>query len=120
MNLLADFAGGGLTAAFGIVTALLNRERNGGNGCIIDNSMVEGLSYLGTFVRQYYDRDDLWKDHHSAFVSNCPIYRTYEAKDGKYMAVGALEPKVTINLFKGLANSYCKLKKTRTIRKCPL
>ena len=29
VNLLADFAGGGLTAAFGIVTALLNREKNG-------------------------------------------------------------------------------------------
>lgn len=29
VNLLADFAGGGLTAAFGIVAALLKREKNG-------------------------------------------------------------------------------------------
>ncbi|KAK5985704.1 Alpha-methylacyl-CoA racemase [Trichostrongylus colubriformis] len=99
VNLLADFAGGGLTAAFGIVTALLNREKNGGQGCIIDCSMAEGLSYLASFVRRYHDIEHLWTQPYAAFSGDCPIYRTYKTKDDKWLAVGALEPKFSRNLF---------------------
>ncbi|CAI4225550.1 unnamed protein product [Auanema sp. JU1783] len=73
-NLLADFAGGGLTAAFGIVSALLGRQNNGGQGCIVDCSMVEGLAYLGSFVSQYQDMEHLWKMPFAAFQGKCPIY----------------------------------------------
>lgn len=43
MNLIADFAGGGLTCALGIVLALLERAKSG-EGQIIDASMVSILS----------------------------------------------------------------------------
>ncbi|KAK6751849.1 hypothetical protein RB195_003336 [Necator americanus] len=102
VNLLADFAGGGLTAAFGIVAALLKREKNGGHGCIIDCSMSEGLSYLGSFVRRYHDIAHLWTEPYAAFSGDCPIYRSYETKDKKWLAVGALEPKFNSNLFEVL------------------
>ncbi|VDP61332.1 unnamed protein product [Heligmosomoides polygyrus] len=75
VNLLADFAGGGLTAAFGIVAALLKREKNGGHGCIIDCSMADGLSYLGSFVRRYQDIEHLWSLPYAAFSGDCPVYR---------------------------------------------
>ncbi|KAK6026219.1 III protein, CoA-transferase family [Ostertagia ostertagi] len=101
-NLLADFAGGGLTAAFGIVAALLKREKNGGHGCIIDCSMFEGLSYLASFIRRYHDIEHLWTQPYAAFSGDCPIYRTYKTKDDKWLAVGALEPKFSRNLFKVL------------------
>lgn len=39
INLLADFAGGGLTCAFGILVALFERTRSG-KGQVIDASMV--------------------------------------------------------------------------------
>ncbi|CAJ0583464.1 unnamed protein product, partial [Mesorhabditis spiculigera] len=94
-NLLADFAGGGLTAAFGIVSALFNRNSNGGHGCIIDASMTEGMAYLGTFVTMYKDMDMLWNIPYASFSGDCPIYRTYETKDNKFMSVGALEPRFT-------------------------
>lgn len=45
VNLLADFAGGGLTCAFGIVMALFERTRSG-LGQIIDSNMVEGGAYV--------------------------------------------------------------------------
>ncbi|WKY07276.1 hypothetical protein Q1695_007036 [Nippostrongylus brasiliensis] len=99
VNLLADFAGGGLTAAFGVVAALLKREKNGGHGCIIDCSMSEGLSYLGSFVRRYYDMEHLWTQPYAAFSGDCPVYRTYKTKDDKWVAVGALEPKFNTTLF---------------------
>ncbi|PIO54076.1 III protein, CoA-transferase family [Teladorsagia circumcincta] len=78
VNLLADFAGGGLTAAFGIVAALLKREKNGGHGCIIDCSMSEGLSYLASFIRRYHDIEHLWTQPYAAFSGDCPIYRCFE------------------------------------------
>uniref|UniRef100_A0A0K0CW27 Alpha-methylacyl-CoA racemase n=1 Tax=Angiostrongylus cantonensis TaxID=6313 RepID=A0A0K0CW27_ANGCA len=99
-NLLADFAGGGLTAAFGIVAALLKREKNGGHGCIIDCSMSDGVSYLGSFVRRYQDMEHLWTRPFAAFSGDCPVYRAYKTKDGKWMAVGALEPKFSLSLFR--------------------
>lgn len=49
VNLLADFAGGGLMCALGIVMALYQRQSTG-RGQVIDANMVEGASYIGTFV----------------------------------------------------------------------
>uniref|UniRef100_A0AC35GGS9 Uncharacterized protein n=1 Tax=Panagrolaimus sp. PS1159 TaxID=55785 RepID=A0AC35GGS9_9BILA len=101
-NLLADFAGGSLTTAFGIVAALVQRNSNGGKGAIIDTSMTEGLAYLGSFISAYRDNDMLWDHEFAAFTGTCPIYRTYETKDGKFMSVGALEPKFNKRLFEKL------------------
>lgn len=49
LNLLADFAGGGLMCAMGIVMALLEREKSQ-KGQIIDCSMVEGAAYVGSWI----------------------------------------------------------------------
>ncbi|GMT05421.1 hypothetical protein PENTCL1PPCAC_27595, partial [Pristionchus entomophagus] len=98
VNLLSDFAGGGLTAAFGIVAALFQRTTNGGKGAVLDVSMTEGLAYLSTFISMYKSIDYLWTVPFAAFGSECPIYRCYETKDGKYMSVGCLEPKFTHNM----------------------
>lgn len=46
VNLLADFAGGGMTCALGIVMALYERSQSG-QGQVIDSSMVEGSAYVG-------------------------------------------------------------------------
>ncbi|PAV62909.1 hypothetical protein WR25_26747 [Diploscapter pachys] len=69
----------------------------GGNGCVIDSSMVEGLAYLGSFVSQYQDLSMLWTDPYAMFSGI-----TYETSDGKYVAVGALEPKFNGNLLQVL------------------
>uniref|UniRef100_A0A7E4W1K1 Alpha-methylacyl-CoA racemase n=1 Tax=Panagrellus redivivus TaxID=6233 RepID=A0A7E4W1K1_PANRE len=98
-NLLADFAGGALTAAFGVVSALFQRTNNGGKGVIIDASMVDGLAYLGSWITAFRDIDIFWNMPYGAFTGDCPIYRTYETKDGKFMSVGALEGKFNTKLF---------------------
>jgi len=46
MNLLADFAGGGLVCALGIMMALFHRTQTG-QGQVVDASMVEGANYVG-------------------------------------------------------------------------
>ncbi|CAA88571.2 CaiB/baiF CoA-transferase family protein ZK892.4 [Caenorhabditis elegans] len=99
-NMLADFAGGGLSAAFGILSAIYARSHNGGKGCLLDCSMTEGVAYLSSFVQHYYDQPNLFTDKYALFSGECPIYRTYKTKDDKFVAVGAVEPKFYQNLFK--------------------
>ena len=41
VNILADFAGGGMTCAMGIMAALYERSLSG-KGQLIDSNMVEG------------------------------------------------------------------------------
>lgn len=102
-NLLGDFAAGSLSCAFGICAALIKRQRTG-KGSLIDLSMTEGVSYLGSFVYSNQHREQLWHPEYGFFSGNCPIYRTYETKDGKFMACGALEPKFHNEVFKGNFN----------------
>ncbi|XP_060070690.1 alpha-methylacyl-CoA racemase-like [Ylistrum balloti] len=105
INLVADFAGGGLTCAFGITMALFERSLSG-NGQVIDSNMVEGSAYVGSWLWNSRampiwgkERGDNVLDGGSAF------YDTYETKDGKFVGVGALEPQFFNDLVKGLGLS---------------
>uniref|UniRef100_A0A3Q3VQ36 Uncharacterized protein n=1 Tax=Mola mola TaxID=94237 RepID=A0A3Q3VQ36_MOLML len=102
LNLLADFAGGGLTCALGIVLALLERTKSG-KGQIIDASMVEGAAYVGSFIWKSR-RIGMWDRSRGQNMldSGAPFYDTYQTSDGKYMAVGAVEPQFYRQLLQGL------------------
>lgn len=102
LNLVADFAGGGLTCALGIVLALLERTKSG-KGQIVDASMVEGAAYVGSFVWKS-QRIGMWNNPRGQNMldSGAPFYDTYQTSDGKYMAVGGIEPQFYKELLKGL------------------
>ncbi|KAL4617274.1 alpha-methylacyl-CoA racemase [Arapaima gigas] len=102
LNLMADFAGGGLTCALGIVLALLERTRSG-KGQVIDASMVEGAAYVGSFVWKSQNLG-LWNRPRGENLldSGAPFYDTYRTSDGKHVAVGALEPQFYHQLLSGL------------------
>ncbi|XP_066568230.1 alpha-methylacyl-CoA racemase [Amia ocellicauda] len=102
INLVADFAGGGLTCAMGIILALYERTRSG-KGQVIDSSMVEGAAYVGSFVWKSQNLG-LWNRSRGQNLldSGAPFYETYKTADGKYMAVGAIEPQFYDELIKGL------------------
>lgn len=101
-NVLADFAGGGLMCAFGILIALLAREKNG-RGQIVESNMVDGSAYLGTFMR-FATKTPVWDKPRGENLldGGSPFYDVYECKDGGYMAVGALEPQFFEKLLEGL------------------
>jgi len=90
---VADEAGGSLMAAMGILAALVGRERRG-HGEYIDVSMMDGvlsLMIIGMGVlfgtQETPGRGDMF------LTGGAPCYDVYETRDGKFMALGALEPK---------------------------
>ncbi|XP_062867315.1 alpha-methylacyl-CoA racemase [Trichomycterus rosablanca] len=102
LNLVADFAGGGLMCAFGIVLALLERSQSG-RGQIIDASMVEGAAYVGSYMWKSRALG-LWSRPRGENLldSGAPFYDTYATADGKHVAVGAIEPQFYDQLIRGL------------------
>jgi len=95
---LADIAGGGLMAVVGILAALVGRSVTG-QGRIVDVAMLDGalalLPLLGTNVL-----NGVKEPSPEEFVLGgwLPGYNIYEAADGQYVTVGALEPKFWVEL----------------------
>lgn len=109
INLIADFAGGGLMCAMGIVMALYERARSG-QGQVIDTSMVEGAAYVGSFLWTSQNAGYWYASRGGNLLDGgAPFYDTYKTSDGKFMAVGAIEPDFYSMLLKGLGLDADKL-----------
>jgi alpha-methylacyl-CoA racemase len=102
LNLVADFGGGSMFVLVGIVAALYERERSG-TGQVIDAAMVDGVSILSQMMWTMKATGSL-RDERESFLldGGAPFYRTYETSDGRYMAVGAIEPQFFAELLRGL------------------
>jgi alpha-methylacyl-CoA racemase len=92
INMVGDFGGGGMLLAFGMVSALLHAARTG-QGQIIDCAMVDGAALLMSMIWSFRAAG-FWRDERGVNMldTGAPFYDTYETADGKYMAVGAIEP----------------------------
>jgi alpha-methylacyl-CoA racemase len=102
VNYLADFAGGGMMLAFAMVAALLD-VRRGGAGQVIDCAMADGAALIGALT--YGMRAaGLWSDEREANLldGGDACYGVYRCSDGKFLAVGALEPQFRAAFFGGL------------------
>ncbi|ETE61864.1 Alpha-methylacyl-CoA racemase, partial [Ophiophagus hannah] len=109
VNLLADFAGGGAMCAMGIIMALYERTKSR-KGQVIDASMVEGVAYLNSFLWKSQN-SGLWNHGRGENLldSGAPFYEVYKTSDGKFMAVGALEPQFYEQFVRGLGLDLQKL-----------
>jgi len=105
LNLVADFGGGSMLVLLGIAVALYERERSG-KGQVIDAAMVDGVSLLAQMMWTMKSTGAL-RDERESFLldGGAPFYRCYETSDGKYMAVGAIEPQFFAALLTGLGLS---------------
>jgi alpha-methylacyl-CoA racemase len=92
LNLAGDFGGGALYLAFGIVCALLETKRSG-KGQVVDAAMTDGAASLMSAFYGLF-AVGVWQDARGVNLldSGAPFYDTYETKDGKWIALGALEP----------------------------
>jgi alpha-methylacyl-CoA racemase len=105
LNLVADFGGGSMLVLLGIAVALYERERSG-TGQVIDAAMVDGVSLLAQMMWTMKSTGAL-RDQRESFLldGGAPFYGCYETSDGKYMAVGAIEPQFFAALLDGLGLS---------------
>lgn len=105
LNLVADFGGGSMLVLLGIVAALYERESSG-RGQVIDAAMVDGVSLLAQMMWTMKSTGAL-RDERESFLldGGAPFYRCYETADGKYLAVGAIEPQFFAALLAGLGLS---------------
>lgn len=110
INILGDFAGGGLICALGICLALIERFKSG-KGQVIDSNITEGSAYVSSWIWEslspkYSFRNVVWfkpnQRESNTLDGGSPFYRCYQTKDNKFMAVGALEPQFYDQLVKVL------------------
>ena len=102
LNLIADYAGGGLCGAVGILAALMAREKTG-EGQYIDIAMTEGVLYMlcGAIA------DALSQGYKATRGGNrlnggSPFYNVYRTADGKYFSIAAIEPWFWENLCRSI------------------
>jgi alpha-methylacyl-CoA racemase len=101
INLIGDFAGGGLLCAFGITLALLERERSG-RGQVVDAAMVDGAMNLFSFLATAVQHN-MWGPRGTNIIdTGAHFYEVYETSDGGYMSVGAIEPQFYAEFIEGL------------------
>lgn len=102
LNFVADYGGGAMFLLLGVMSALYERQHSGA-GQVVDAAMVDGASMLG--LQMWSMRGEgRWTDmpYSNPLDGSAPWYGTYETSDGRYMAVGAIEPKFYALLLEGL------------------
>jgi alpha-methylacyl-CoA racemase len=92
LNLVADFGGGGMLLALGLVAGMLHAARTG-VGQVVDAAMVDGTALL---MAPFYGASAMgfWSDERGTNLldSGAPYYDVYRCADGAELAVAALEP----------------------------
>ena len=103
VNYIADYAGGGMMLAFAMTAALLHVARNG-QGQVIDAAMSDGAALIGALTYGLRAAG-AWRDEREANLIDGgeASYGVYRCLDGKFVALGAIEPQFRSSLFKGLA-----------------
>ena len=92
LNLVADFGGGSMFLVTGVLAALLERTTSG-KGQVVDAAMVDGVTSLLAMTYGFRAAGG-WQDERGSNLldGGAPFYDTYQCSDGRYVAIGALEP----------------------------
>jgi alpha-methylacyl-CoA racemase len=102
LNVVGDYGGGAMLLVTGVLAALLE-AKNTGRGRVVDAAMTDGSALLTSLFHALSARG-LWSETRGANLldGGAPFYRCYACRDGRFVAVGALEPQFYAALLKGL------------------
>ena len=119
LNLVGDFGGGSMFLLVGILAALWERQTSG-KGQVVDAAMVDGSSVL---VQMMWAMRGLgsWTDVRGTNLldGGAPYYDTYECADGRYVAVGAIEPQFYAAMLAGLGLDTAELPNQNDVARWP-
>ena len=92
LNLVGDFGEGALYLAFGIACGIIEAKTSG-KGQVVDAAMTDGAASLMTMFYGM-SASGFWQDQRGSNMldSGAHFYDTYETKDGKFVAIGSIEP----------------------------
>jgi alpha-methylacyl-CoA racemase len=92
LNLVGDFGGGALYLAFGVACALFE-ARGSGKGQVVDCAMTDGAASLMSMFYGFKAMG-MWSDEkgENLLDGGAHFYDTYETSDGKWVALGSIEP----------------------------
>ena len=92
LQVLGDFAGGGLHLAYGVVCALFEAQRSG-LGQVVDTAMVDGvMSLFSVYYGMSKSGMHTEQIGSNLFDGGAHFYNVYETADGKYITVAPIEP----------------------------
>ncbi len=102
LNLVGDFGGGAMFLVFGVLAALLSARRTG-EGQVVDAAMVDGSASMMAMTHSFLNAG-YWHEERGVNIldTGAHFYEVYETKDGRYMAVGAIEAKFYAAMLEGL------------------
>jgi alpha-methylacyl-CoA racemase len=105
LNLIGDFGGGSTYLVMGVLAALVE-ARSSGQGQVVDAAITDGATSLMSFLYGMHASGS-WVDRRASNMldGGLPWYQIYETADGKFLAVGALEPQFYQALLDGLGLS---------------
>ena len=102
LNLVADLGGGALYLALGLLGGMIEAKTSG-KGQVVDAAMIDGItSMMATYYG--FNASKSWEHQlESNFLDGgAPWYNVYETSDGKYITVGAIEPKFYHQMLSGM------------------
>lgn len=102
LNLIGDYGGGAMMLVTGVLAGLIEAQRTG-VGRVVDAAMTDGSALLMSLFHALSARG-LWTDARGANLldGGAPFYRCFACRDGRFVAVGALEPQFYAALLAGL------------------
>ena len=102
LNLVGDYGGGAMFAVTGLLAAIIG-ARTTGVGQVIDVAMTDGTAVL-TSMFHGLTASGMWAEPRGTNLldGSKPFYRCYACSDGRFVAVGALEPQFFAQLIAGL------------------
>lgn len=104
LNIIADFAGGGMHAALAIMFALFARQKTG-RGQYVDVAMTDGVaSLLVASYSSFFTSGEVPKRGSTWLQGSSPMYQVYQCGDGKWISIGALEAWFFANFCKALGH----------------
>ena len=101
LNMVGDFGGGAMFLVFGVVCALLERERSG-VGQVVDAAMVDGTASLMTMfwgMRAMGTFDEEQRGM-NLLDTGAHFYDTFRCADGHYVSIGSIEPQFYAELLR--------------------